>query len=125
MITEITQWLIFAMWIMFAGVWLPNVLQVVWWRFNAIGYLSAWVSSLIFSWLVVWILPAFGLLPKLPDYLQFWILLGLGALVFVPATLLTKAEDINHLVKFYVMTRPIGWWKPVKAEALRQGLIRE
>jgi len=125
MITEITQWLIFAMWIMFAGVWLPNVLQVVWWRFNAIGYLSAWISSLMFSWLVVWILPAFGLLPKLPDYMQFWILLGLGTLVFLPVTLLTRPEDMNHLVKFYVMTRPIGWWGPVKQEALRRGLIEE
>jgi Na+/proline symporter len=124
MITEITQWLIFAMWIMFAGVWLPNVLQVVWWRFNAWGYLSAWVSSLVFSWLVVWVLPEFGILPVLPNHLQFWLLLGLGAVVFVPFTLLTKPEEMEHLVRFYVMTRPIGWWGPVRKEALRRGLIQ-
>jgi len=125
MITEITEWLIFAMWIMFAGVWLPNVLQVVWWRFNAWGYLSAWVSSLVFSWLVVWVLPEFGVLPVLPNHAQFWILLGLGAAVFVPFTLLTKAEDMDHLIRFYVMTRPIGWWGPVKREAQRRGLISD
>jgi len=123
MITEITQWLIFAMWIMFAGVWLPNVLQVIWWRFNAWGYLSAWVSSLMFSWLVVWVLPEFGILPVLPNHLQFWVLLGLGAVVFIPFTLLTRPENMNHLVRFYVMTRPIGWWGPVKREAQRRGLI--
>ena len=123
MITEITQWLIFAMWIMFAGVWLPNVLQVVWWRFNAWGYLSAWISSLIFSWLVVWVLPEFGVLPVLPNHVQFWLLLGLGAVVFVPFTLLTKPEDMEHLARFYAMTRPIGWWGPVRREALRRGLI--
>ncbi len=124
MITEITSWLIFAMWIMFAGVWLPNVLQVVWWRFNAYGYLSAWVSSLLFSWLVVWVLPEFGVLPVLPNHLQFWVLLGLGAIVFVPFTLFTKPEDMEHLIRFYVMTRPIGWWGPVRKEALRRGLVQ-
>ncbi len=123
MITEITEWLIFAMWIMFAGVWLPNVLQVVWWRFNAWGYLSAWVSSLAFSWLVVWVLPEFGLLPALPNHMQFWILLGLGAVVFVPFTLWTKPENMDHLVRFYVMTRPLGWWGPVRREAERKGLL--
>lgn len=123
MITEITEWLIFAMWIMFAGVWLPNVLQVVWWRFNAWGYLSAWMSSLVFSWLVVWVLPQFGALPVLPNHAQFWILMGLGVIVFVPFTLLTKPEQMDHLVRFYVMTRPLGWWGPVRREAERQGLI--
>jgi Na+/proline symporter len=123
MITEITQWLIFAMWIMFAGVWLPNILQVVWWRFNAWGYLSAWISSLVFSWLVVWVLPLFGVIPRLPDFVQFWVLLVLGTLVFLPFTLLTPPESMDHLVRFYVMTRPIGFWGPVKAEALRRGLL--
>jgi len=46
---------IFALWIMAAGIWLPNILQVVWWRFNAWGYLSAWIANLGLSWLVVWI----------------------------------------------------------------------
>jgi hypothetical protein len=26
-------------------------------------------------------------------------------------------------VRYYVMTRPLGWWGPVHAEALRRGLI--
>lgn len=123
MITEITQWLVFAMWIMFAGVWLPSILQVVWWRFNAWGYLTAWVSSLMLSWLVVWVLPGFGLIPSLPDYLQFWVLLLLGAAIFLPVTLLTRAENMDHLVRFYVKTRPIGWWGPVRREAVRRGLV--
>ncbi|SHG71674.1 Sodium:solute symporter family protein [Fodinibius roseus] len=123
MITEITEWLIFAMWIMFAGIWLPSILQVVWWRFNAWGYLSAWIANLVFSWLIVWVLPAYGIIPELTNYMQFWILLALGTLVFIPITLLTKPEPLPHLVKFYVQTRPIGWWGPVKEEAKRQGLI--
>jgi SSS family solute:Na+ symporter len=125
MMEEITRWLIFALWLMMAGIWLPNILQVVWWRFNAWGYLAGWMANLGVSWLVVWVLPAFGVIPKLPDHLQFWLLLGLGAVVFVPVTLLTKAEEMDRLVRYYVMTRPIGWWGPVHREAVRRSLIEE
>jgi Na+/proline symporter len=125
MMEEITQWLIFALWLMMAGIWLPNILQVVWWRFNAWGYLSSWIANLGISWLVVWVLPAFGVFPPLPDYLQFWLLMALGAMVFVPATLLTKPEPMDHLVKYYAMTRPIGWWGPVHREAVRLGVVPE
>ncbi|NIM52256.1 MAG: sodium:solute symporter [Gemmatimonadales bacterium] len=123
MMEEITQWLIFALWLMMAGIWLPNILQVVWWRFNAWGYLSSWIANLGISWLVVWVLPAFGVFPPLPEYVQFWFLMALGALVFLPATLLTRAEPMDHLVQYYVMTRPIGWWAPVRREAQRRGLL--
>ena len=70
--------MIFALWLMMAGIWLPNILQVVWWRFNAWGYLSSWMANLGVSWLVVWVLPAFGVIPPLPEYLQFWLLMGAG-----------------------------------------------
>ncbi|MBI4669632.1 MAG: Na+:solute symporter [Elusimicrobia bacterium] len=123
MMKEITKWLIFALWIMAAGVWLPNVLQVVWWRFNGWGYLSSWMANLLFSWLVVWILPHYGIIPNLPDYLQFWLLMGLGALIYVPMTFLTKPEPMEHLMKYYAMSRPIGWWGPVARQAKARGLI--
>jgi Na+/proline symporter len=125
MMEEITRWLIFALWLMMAGIWLPNILQVVWWRFNAWGYLSSWIANLGVSWLVVWILPAFGILPSLPDHAQFWLLMALGAAVFIPTTLLTRPEPMDHLVRYYVMTRPLGWWRPVHAEAVRRGLIAD
>jgi Na+/proline symporter len=121
---EITAWLIFALWIMSAGVWLPNILQVIWWRFNSWGFLSAWVANLGLSWLVVWILPRFGVIPELPDYLQFWALIILNAMIYLPVTFLTKPEKMDHLVAYYVMSRPIGFWGPVREEAIRQGLIK-
>jgi Na+/proline symporter len=124
MMEELTSWLIFALWLMAAGVWLPNILQVVWWRFNAWGYLSAWMANLGMSWLVVWILPSFGVIPKLPDYEQFWLLMILGAMIYIPVTMMTKPENMDHLVSYYAMSRPIGWWKPVKEEAERRGLLK-
>jgi len=122
---EITKWLLYVLWIMAAGIWLPNILQVVWWRFNSWGYLSAWVANLGFSWLIVWILPQYKIIPSLPDYVQFWTLMIFCALVFLPVTLLTKPEKMSHLVKYYVMSRPVGWWGPVRREAERLGLLEE
>ena len=123
MMQEITQWLIFALWLMMAGIWLPNILQVVWWRFNATGYLASWIANLGISWLVVWILPAFHVFPPLQEYQQFWLLMALGAIIFLPITLMTAPEPIDRLAKYYAMTRPIGWWGPVRAEAERRGLV--
>jgi Na+/proline symporter len=123
MMKEITKWLIFALWIMAAGVWLPNILQVIWWRFNAWGYLTSWIANLGLSWLVVWVLPMFGVIPQLPDYLQFWVLMVLTAFIYLPVTYLTKPEKMDHLVKYYVMSRPIGFWGPVRREAEKQGLL--
>jgi SSS family solute:Na+ symporter len=124
MMQEITKWLIFALWIMAAGIWLPSILQVVWWRFNSWGYLSSWIANLGLSWLVVWVLPAFKLIPVLPDYQQFWLMMLLGALIYIPITFLTPAEDMDRLVKYYVMSRPLGWWGPVRREAEKRGLLK-
>ncbi len=120
---ELTAWLIFALWIMAAGVWLPNILQVIWWRFNSWGYLSSWIANLGLSWLIVWILPYFGIIPALPDYMQFWLLIICNALIYIPVTFMTNPEDMDHLVAFYVMSRPIGFWGPVRREAEKRGML--
>lgn len=119
----ITDWLIFALWLQAAGIWIPSILQVVWWRFNSWAYLSAWIANLLMSWLVVWVLPALGVIPRLPEYQQFWLLALLVGVVYLPVTFLTKPDDMDHLVKYYVMARPWGWWGPVRREAMRRGLI--
>jgi hypothetical protein len=72
---------------------------------------------------VVWVLTELGLIPALPDYLQFWLLMALGAAIFLPATLLSRPESMDRLVHYYAMTRPIGWWGPVHREAVRRGLV--
>jgi len=120
---SITAWLIFALWLQAAGIWVPSILQVVWWRFNSWAYLASWIANLAASWLVVFVLPALGVLPKLPDWASFWLLAVLVALVYVPVCFLTKPDDMDHLVRYYVQARPAGFWGPVRAEAIRRGLI--
>jgi SSS family solute:Na+ symporter len=64
-----------------------------------------------------------GILSGLQDYHRFWLLMVMGMVVYLPATFLTRPEKMDDLVKFYVMSRPIGWWGPVRREAERLGLI--
>ena len=120
---SITSWLIFALWLQAAGIWIPSLLQVIWWRFNSWAYLSSWIANLVMSWLVVWVLPGIGVYGELPNYINFWMLAGLVALVYVPVTFLTRPDDLDHLVRYYVRARPLGFWKPVREEAIRRGLI--
>lgn len=122
---NITAWLIFALWLQAAGIWIPSLLQVIWWRFNSWGYLSSWIANLLMSWLVVFVAPSLGILPQLPDWASFWLLAVLVGLVYVPVMFLTKPDDMDHLVKYYAQARPIGFWGPVRAEAIKQGLVEE
>jgi hypothetical protein len=45
--------------------------------------------------------------------------------VYIPIVFLTKPDNMDHLVKYYVQARPLGFWKPVHMEAVRRGLIPE
>lgn len=119
----ITDWLLFALFDMTAGIWLAGILQVVWWRFNAKAYLVSWIANIGVGWLVVWILPGAGIIPKLPQWASIWAIVGITAAIYIPVALLTKPDDIQHLAKFYAMTRPIGFWGPVRKEAERLGLL--
>lgn len=120
---SITAWLIFALWLQAAGIWVPSILQVIWWRFNAWAYLASWIANLLMSWLVVFVLPALGVLPQLPDWVSFWLLAGLVGLVYLPVCFLTRPDDMDHLVEYYVQARPAGFWGPVRREAMRRGLL--
>ncbi|MCP4226323.1 MAG: hypothetical protein GY773_23550, partial [Actinomycetia bacterium] len=120
---NITKWLIFALWLQAAGIWLPSILQVLWWRFNSWAYLASWIANLAASWLVVFVLPALGVLPALPDWANFWLLAILVGIVYFPVCFLTKPDDMDHLVDYYVQARPAGFWGPVKKEAIRRGLV--
>jgi hypothetical protein len=120
---SVTAWLIFALWLQAAGIWVPSILQVMWWRFNSWAYLASWIANLAMSWLVVFVLPALGVLPQLPDWASFWLLAILVGLVYFPVCFLTPPDDMDHLVEYYVQARPAGFWGPVKQEAIRRGLI--
>jgi hypothetical protein len=120
---RITSWLIYAMWLIVAGLWLPNILQVIWWRFNSWGYLSAWIANLAISWFIVWILPSIGIVTAMKQEWQFWWAMILCLPIYLFFTYITKPEDKEKLAIYYAMTRPPGFWKPIKKLAIEKNYI--
>jgi hypothetical protein len=47
----------------------------------------------------------------------------LVSLVYLPVTLMTEPDDREHLIRYYVQARPLGFWRPIREEAERRGLL--
>jgi hypothetical protein len=45
------------------------------------------------------------------------------SLVYLPVTFLTEPDDREHLIRYYVQARPLGFWAPIREEAQRRGLL--
>jgi Na+/proline symporter len=95
----------------------PSTMRWHWWRFGA----RAFVWSMVLT-------AAFIILQKL--FFSHWdILTTLAAdtLVSVAITIvcgrLMPSADMDVLVKFYSKVRPFGFWKPVRLESERRGLV--
>lgn len=95
----------------------PSTLRWHWWRFSARAFVWGIVSSAaiivaqkIFfgDWTIIQTLAA-------DTVASFVVTLAIG--------FMTKPADIDTLVKFYSKVRPFGFWKPVRLEAERRGLV--
>lgn len=120
-------------------------LKWFWWRTNAVGdmvgvlggfpagYLVWFGSdsilprglremlSRVTGWNWNGIVPAFSNLDRFPFWVGFGILFGMGWIVIVTATLLTKPEPMNVLEDFYRVARPAGMWGPVRRSLTAKG----
>lgn len=109
-INQILQWIVAGL---YGGYIAPNVLKWYWWRFNGYGYFAGMITGI----------GAALVFPKLPLEISplnsFPIILLISGAASVIASMLTPAEDINLLKRFYVRTRPWGLWGPV-IHAVRQ-----
>jgi len=38
---------------------------------------------------------------------------------------MTEPDDREHLIRYYVQARPLGFWSPIREEAGRRGLLTE
>lgn len=59
-------------------------------------------------------------MPDLHPLMAFPYLLLVSVAGCILGTLLTKADDIEHISEFYRQVRPWGVWKPIKDKLLRQ-----
>lgn len=88
-----------------------------WWRFGA----KAFVWSMIGTGCIAVAQKLF--FASWPLYTAIGVSMIAAFLLTVLITVLTKPSDAEILVKFYSRVRPFGFWKPIRLEAERRGLV--
>lgn len=104
-INQIWAWIIMGLG---AGVAIPGVLRLYWWRFNSggviVGILVGLTSAITQRFLY----------PNLDERYQFLIFIPISLAGAILGTFLTKPTDRKVLENFYRTTRPFGLWGPLK-----------
>jgi SSS family solute:Na+ symporter len=122
-INQIALWLVASLW---GGYTAANVLKWYWWRFNGYGYFWGMVSGIATS-LILLTLENFNLIPFLNDWplhanpsMNSFPIIFFNSIVgcFI-ATLVTKPESDEVLMKFYHRVRPWGFWKPIREKVTK------
>jgi Na+/proline symporter len=101
----ILNWIVMALG---AGLAMPAILRLYWWRFNAGGVIIGSISGLISVtihgiWFSHW-----------DTYTTFTVLTIIPLIGTVAGTYLTPPTDRKTLEHFYKTTRPFGLWGPFK-----------
>jgi Na+/proline symporter len=91
-----------------AGLAFPFLLRWYWHRFNGWGFALSGLSGIVGAIII-------GLLfPTLPLWINIPVLLAISFVITMVTTLLTKPTDKGTLANYYKITRPFGFWKPIK-----------
>ncbi|MFB3905678.1 MAG: hypothetical protein ACE15E_19705 [Acidobacteriota bacterium] len=106
-------WFLFINSVVFAFVLPLSWLRFFWWRLNIYGEAAALIIGLPLSY-VVWFPLGFSNEQAHPFWQGFLLLFGLGMVVIVTTTLLTRPERMDTLIQFYDRCRPPGAWGPVR-----------
>ena len=105
-----------------AGVLVPSILRLYWWRFNGGGYAVGTIFGLTCA-----ILQRIYA-PQMSEVWIFILVMSVGFIGCILGTYCTKPTDQAVLEYFYKKTRPFGFWAPVKhvlAEDVRHRMKRE
>ena len=95
----------------------PATMRWHWWRFSALAF----VWSMILSATVIILQKIFFPYWSNQVWLSVDILSSLALTVIIGS--MTRPTDMDILLKFYSKVRPFGFWKPVRLEAEKQGLV--
>lgn len=104
-INHIWDWLMMGLG---AGLAVPTVLRLYWWRYNAGGMVAGILVGLVAS-----VLQRF-FYPDLNTIYAFSILTTISFIASIIGTYLSQPTDPNVLDNFYLTTRPFGLWGPYK-----------
>lgn len=121
-INQVALWIVASLW---GGYTAANVLKWYWWRFNGYGYFWGMVSGISTS-MILLLLDKLNLIPFLNNWPlpnnssmnSFPIIFIVSIIACFIATLVTKPESDEVLMKFYYSVRPWGFWKPVYKKVL-------
>jgi SSS family solute:Na+ symporter len=96
---------------------LPGTMRWHWWRFGS----RAFVWSMVGTGCIA--LAQKLLFPEWPVHISIPVNVIVSFVLTVIITFLSKPADTELLVKFYAKVRPFGFWKPIRLEAERRGLV--
>lgn len=118
----------FVNWItagLYGGYTAANVVKWYWWRMNGYGYFYGMLAGIAFALILglphaqlaaigvpLWLLNPLNAFP-------FFFLACIAAVVI--GSLTTRPTDMSTLGKFYLRTRPWGFWKPVREALAAEG----
>ncbi|GIU67796.1 sodium:solute symporter family protein [Candidatus Phycosocius spiralis] len=100
---------------LYGGYTAANVVKWYWWRMNGWGYFWGMVAGIIFALILG--IPALNLNPL--QAFPFFFAICLACVV--SASLLTPATEMAVLERFYIKTRPWGFWGPVQKSLQDRG----
>jgi Na+/proline symporter len=115
-INEIWGWITMSIG---AGLIIPQLIRWYWWRLNGYGYAIGMGVGMLAS--IFWKIFA----PEATA--EYWSFLFAASLSFIGTilgTLLTQPTDERVLDHFYRVTRPFGFWKPIR-EKLPTDIIKK
>jgi hypothetical protein len=95
----------------------PATCRWHWWRFSA----RAFVGSMVATAVLIAMQKTFFSDWSASRTLAFDTLMSLALTIAIGW--LNRPTDMDVLVKFYAKVRPFGFWGPVRAEAVRRGLV--
>lgn len=119
-LNQIVLWIVASLWGSYTA---ANILKWYWWRFNGYGYFWGMFSGIITS-LLLTLLEEVNLIPFLnnfplannPSMNSFPIIFLISLAACFIATLKTKPESDEVLMKFYQNVKPWGFWNPILAK---------
>ncbi len=104
-INQIWDWIILGL---TAGLAIPGLLRLYWWRFNAGGVVGGTAIGLVGA------LIQHALHPDMDSYYKFALNTGIALFGAIVGTYLTAPADPKIVEHFYKTTRPFGFWGPFK-----------
>jgi len=99
-----------------AGMFIPQVIRWYWWRFNGYGFAIGTAVGMIAAVMT----KAFG--GPIAEYNSFLIASGSSLIGCIVGTYLTAPTEKPVLSNFYKVTRPFGFWNPVRNELPKDAL---